>query len=76
MFVRSPRLRPLLAFAIAIAVPGLAGCATVQPWERGKLAHPTMAAAADDGAGADHLHAITEGAVGGRAGAGSGCGCN
>ena len=63
----------LLTFALAL---GATGCATVAPWERGRLAHPTMAATADDGAAADHLHAITEGAVGGRAGAGSGCGCN
>lgn len=52
------------------------GCAPVAPYERGKLAHPTMTAADMSGFGESHLRAITEGAVGGSGGTGSGCGCN
>jgi len=52
------------------------GCATVQPYERAKLAHPTMSAADLAGPGEEHLRAVQEGAIGGGTGAGSGCGCN
>jgi hypothetical protein len=52
------------------------GCSTVAPYERAKLAHPTMAASDLAGHGEAHLRAISEGAVGGSSGAGSGCGCN
>ena len=52
------------------------GCATVAPYERAKLAHPTMAANDLAGPGEHHLRAVTEGAIGGSTGAGSGCGCN
>jgi hypothetical protein len=51
------------------------GCAHVEPWERGKLAHPTMTM---EGVGPaqEHVYAVQEGAVGGGAAAESGCGCN
>ncbi|MEZ4297848.1 MAG: DUF4266 domain-containing protein [Polyangiaceae bacterium] len=65
--------------ALALTVVGLVaatGCGTVQPYERGKLAHPTMAAGDMAGFGESHLRAISEGAVGGSGGTGSGCGCN
>ena len=52
------------------------GCAPVAPYERAKLAHPTMAANDLAGPGEEHLRAVTEGAIGGSIGAGSGCGCN
>ena len=52
------------------------GCSTVAPYERGKLAHPTMAASDMTGFGEAHLRAISEGATGGSGGTGSGCGCN
>lgn len=64
---------------LAIMGAGLAmttGCAQVAPYERAKLAHPTMAASDIAGPGEEHLRAITEGAIGGSTGAGSGCGCN
>lgn len=64
---------------LALMGVGLAtstGCATVQPYERAKLAHPTMTAADLAGPGEEHLRAVQEGAVGGGTGAGSGCGCN
>jgi hypothetical protein len=52
------------------------GCAQVMPYERAKLAHPTITAVDLVGPGVMHLRAIDEGATGGSAGAGSGCGCN
>jgi len=66
---------------VGIAVMGLGlsfatGCASVAPYERAKLAHPTMAANDLAGPGEEHLRAVTEGAIGGSTGAGSGCGCN
>ena len=51
-------------------------CSHVAPYERGKLAHPTMTAGDLAGFGESHVRAITEGAKGGNGGAGSGCGCN
>ena len=72
---------PLFGRVIALLVMGVAlaastGCSTVAPYERGKLAHPTMAAGDMSGFGESHLRAISEGAVGGSGGTGSGCGCN
>ena len=64
---------------LVIALVGLfagTGCTPVAPYERAKLAHPTMAANDLAGPGEEHLRAITEGAIGGSTGAGSGCGCN
>ncbi len=52
------------------------GCTPVAAYERAKLAHPTMAANDLAGPGEEHLRAVTEGAIGGSIGAGSGCGCN
>ena len=60
----------------AIALSASAGCSSVAPYERGKLSHPTMAAAESGSVGAEHLRAISEGATGGSQGSGSGCGCN
>jgi len=68
--------RVLAVLVMAIALGTATGCATVAPYERGKLAHPTMAAADDTSMGAEHVRAISEGATGGSAGSGSGCGCN
>src|SRR4051812_6427644 len=61
---------------MGIALCAATGCTSVAPYERGKLAHPTMSAADGSGFGESHLRAISEGAIGGSAGAGSGCGCN
>ncbi len=64
---------------LAVMAMGLAtatGCATVQPYERAKLAHPTMSAADITGPGEEHLRAVQEGAIGGGMSGGSGCGCN
>jgi len=68
--------RALALVAMLTALGAATGCANVAPYERGKLAHPTMVAGEMGGAGAAHLRAISEGAVGGSGGTGSGCGCN
>lgn len=61
---------------LVVAAASLVGCARVRPWERGKLAHPTMVNPGVPGAAEEHVYAVQEGAVGGGAGVESGCGCN
>lgn len=60
-----------------LAALGLASaaCSHVRPWERSKLAHPTMTSDLS-GAAPEHVYAVQEGATGGGAAAESGCGCN
>ena len=71
---RFPTIAAVLGTALVLAAS--TGCATVAPYERGKLAHPTMVASDVAGFGESHLRAIHEGATGGSGGTGSGCGCN
>lgn len=66
----------VVALVAAAALCAGAGCTAVAPYERGKLAHPTMVASDMTGFGEAHLRAIHEGATGGSGGTGSGCGCN
>ncbi|HSO37846.1 MAG TPA: DUF4266 domain-containing protein [Labilithrix sp.] len=62
----------LLLLALAAS-----GCTHVRPWERSKLAHPTMNGANGAGPAEEHVYSVQEGAVGGSGGAAeSGCGCN
>lgn len=68
--------RGVVVALMAIGLLASTGCATVAPYERGKLAHPTMVAGDMTGFGEAHVRAIHEGAVGGSGGTGSGCGCN
>lgn len=65
-----------LAGVIATAV-ALAGCATVQPWQRGRLASPCMQFSPDPdlAAFASHWQESREGAAGGLGLQGGGCGC-
>jgi hypothetical protein len=53
-----------------------AACTHVRPWERCKLAHPTMAGPNLPGVAEEHVYSVQEGATGGGASAESGCGCN
>ncbi len=64
-----------LAF-VAVALSAATGCSHVAPYERAKIAHPTMTAGDMTGTGDAHLRAVLEGARGGSLGAESGCGCN
>jgi hypothetical protein len=62
----------------ALAASGLLGCATTQPYERDRLADPTMQLD-DDGdrhALRGHVRGTREGAIGGDGAGGGGCGCN
>jgi hypothetical protein len=54
-----------------------AGCATVQPWERSRLANPCMVFDANGGQVAfdNHWQSAREGAAGGFGMQGGGCGC-
>jgi len=53
-----------------------AACTHVAPYERGSLAHPTMTTADIVSPSEEHVRAVQEGAIGGGASAGGGCGCN
>ncbi len=57
---------------------GIASCATVQPWERARLADPVMQAELLPEAAAmeQHFVATVEASSGGYGVAGGGCGCN
>jgi len=65
--------------ALVVMAGGLTvatGCSKVAPYERAKLAHPTMSAGDLSGFAEAHIRSINEGAAGGSGGSGSGCGCN
>jgi hypothetical protein len=66
-----PALRLLLVTATLV----LGACQHVAPYQRARLAHPTMT---DDfsSPAAAHMVAIHEGAVGGGSAGEAGCGCN
>jgi hypothetical protein len=52
------------------------GCAHVAPYERERLAHATMTTEDLARVSEDHVWSVQEGAVGGSASSGGGCGCN
>lgn len=60
---------------IALVAVGLGACQHVAPYQRGRLAHPSMVGEFGS-VGAAHMVAIHEGAVGGGAAGEAGCGCN
>lgn len=67
-------MRTLFGTILAL---GLFGCTHVKPYERTKLAHPTMSGTMNVPSPAEeHVYSVQEGAVGGGAGIESGCGCN
>lgn len=63
------------SIALLALLAGVSACKHVAPYERGRLAHPTMTQATD-GPAAEHVHAVQEGAAGGGSVGASGCGCN
>lgn len=71
-FLRSLLSGGSVVFFVALA----AGCGGAEAYERGKLAHPTMATSDLAGPAEAHTRAIQEGAMGGDVGVGGGCGCN
>ncbi len=68
-------MKPLL---LAAALLALAGCETVQPWERGTLAREDMQWQPDvmESKLRDHIYYSKEASSGGTGAAGGGCGCN
>jgi hypothetical protein len=70
--------RHSLWFAVALLIwlGATAGCVRLAPYQRGRLAHPTMLLQEMSGPGEAHVYAIQEGAVGGGSGVEGGCGCN
>lgn len=67
-----------LGVAIAVSALALSACAHehVAPYQRTRLAHPSMVTADMAGPMEGHVRAIHEGAMGGEGGGSSGCGCN
>lgn len=66
----------LLATSLLALLATLLGCEAVRPYQRGKLAHPTMSVEEPASAAEAHVYGIQEGAQGGAGGSGGGCGCN
>ncbi len=64
-------------FAVVFLM-GVSGCATVQPWQRERLAHRCMEMDGSPGnvSWEEHLRAVRIGDVHASAGGGGGCGCN
>ena len=59
-----------------VAFASASGCAHVAPYEREKLADPSMTSTDLSGAAEAHVRSVHEGATGGGALGESGCGCN
>ncbi len=78
MHERKPESPLALACCLlAVLALLLSGCATVKPWQRGRLGHPAMQMDGRPGSSQrPHLLSIREGSVGGEGGTGGGCGCN
>jgi hypothetical protein len=55
---------------------GAQGCVHVAPYERERLAHPSMTTADLARSSEEHVRAVQEGAIGGGSSVGGGCGCN
>ena len=70
-------LRFAMLIALAFGSALVSGCATVQPWQRGRLADPCMVfdANRDDVAYQTHWQESREGSMGGFGVQGGGCGC-
>lgn len=68
-------MKVLLILVLACAG---AGCATVQPWEKGILAKPDMSFEGDvlEAKFTEHIYGSKEASSGGAGVGGGGCGCN
>jgi Domain of unknown function (DUF4266) len=67
----------VIVFALAAAAAGFSGCATVQPWQRGRLADRCMIFDADSNRVEymAHWQEAREGSSGGYGVQSGGCGC-
>jgi len=70
--------RIVLVCAAVACLAALAGCVTVQPWERGTLAKPVMATEAPPHEATQKLRTYNakEGGAAANGVGGGGCGCN
>jgi hypothetical protein len=61
-----------------LTITGLAGCASVEPWDRDVLARPDMQLVSDptEAAADEHIYFSKEASSGGQGFGGGGCGCN
>lgn len=73
-----PNKRFPLAVAALLTTLLSSACAPVQPWERGRLAQPTMSLDEDPllTSISEHIYNSKEASSGGAGPAGGGCGCN
>ena len=71
-------MRTLLLTSLAALALGGCSITPVQPWEKGQLAKPAMTFDSDrlEAKYAEHIYSSKEGAAGGAAVGGGGCGCN
>jgi hypothetical protein len=69
--------RQFVVSVLAVAAVAAGGCATVQPWQRGRLADPCMIFDADATRVAymTHYQEAREGSAGGYGVQSGGCGC-
>jgi hypothetical protein len=67
-----------LGLFLIVCLPLASGCATVEPWERGRLANPKMKLMPNPQAAGfeQHVFEYREGSSGGYGTVGGGCGCN
>ncbi len=65
-------------FTLVVFALALGGCATIQPWQRERLAQRDMqfGGASELASAESHATEVREGAAGGFDAAGGGCGCN
>ena len=70
-----PRPAALFIALFSVFLTSVA-CGPVAPYQRGRLAHPSMQLGEMTNAAEAHVNAVHEGATGGAVGASSGCGCN
>lgn len=74
---RATATRGFLGLLVLSAILlGAIGCVRLKPYQRGRLAHPTMLLVDSISPGAAHVYAIQEGAAGGASQVEGGCGCN
>ena len=74
----APTTRHALAWMSALLLAAIAGCASVEPWERGTLAKPVMATEDPPHETAQRLrtYSAKEGGTAATGVGGGGCGCN
>lgn len=62
--------------ALLLAALDVSACTHVRPYQRERLAHPTMTTGELGGPGEAHARSVHEGATGGGTAGEAGCGCN